>query len=467
MFKQAHSIFFTPQDRHPSRWRPAYGAIQLGFLAGAFGLLGRDLLILFTVDDWWLIIATELAFAIVIALGCLIHTFGYASTGLVLACIGGVGSATGFIILTGWQTAFYLWYVNLAVLILAVPLRFWFKWLIALCFIGIYCLIYILFSEHTSILDVPRLTVQILALSNIFGALLILGLPVVIYSGQLESQKQLATTAKLELDEKHQDLISSLNYAARMQRTILTSEEAVKDVFPGSYIFWRPQHIVGGDAYFLRRRISGKGAMFGVYDCTGHGVPGAFMTLLAERALDAGVEASRHKRKNPNRAGEILSHVDDFIRTVVNADSLTSSNDGMDAFLLDFRPGEKSYYASANFNVFVQTVRGFIELESDEVSIGYRLETGETSPSFRTLPLDLSQAISLVIVSDGILDQKGGAKGLSLGRRRLKNLLEKALTEDTGSEVLDGDHLMRAIHEYQGNEEQRDDMTLIVLSLRG
>ena len=112
-------------------------------------------------------------------------------------------------------------------------------------------------------------------------------------------------------------------------------------------------------------------------------------------------------------------------------------------------------------------LRGFKELESDEVSIGYRLESGETSPSFRTLPLDLSQAISLVIVSDGILDQKGGAKGLSLGRRRLKSLLEKAVTEDTGLKVLDGDHLMRAIHEYQGNEEQRDDMTLIVLSLRG
>ena len=82
--------------------QPAYVAIQLGFLAGAFGLLGRGLLILLTVYDWWLIIATELAFAIVIAMGCFIHTIGYASTGLVLACIGGVGSATGFIILTGW-----------------------------------------------------------------------------------------------------------------------------------------------------------------------------------------------------------------------------------------------------------------------------------------------------------------------------------------------------------------------------
>ena len=81
--------------------------------------------------------------------------------------------------------------------------------------------------------------------------------------------------------------------------------------------------------------------------------------------------------------------------------------------------------------------------------------------------MDLSQAISLVIVSDGILDQKGGAKGLSLGRRRLKNHLEQAVTEDTGSEVLGGDYLMRTIHAYQGDEEQRDDMTLIVLPFRG
>ena len=90
---------------------------------------------------------------------------------------------------------------------------------------------------------------QTLALSNIFGALLILDLPVVFYSGQLERQKQLATAAKTELDEKHLDLISSLNYAARIQRMMLTSEEAVQDVFPSSYIFWRPQNIVSGDAF--------------------------------------------------------------------------------------------------------------------------------------------------------------------------------------------------------------------------
>ncbi len=284
-------------------------------------------------------------------------------------------------------------------------------------------------------------------------------------ANQLERQKKLANDAKAELEEKHRNLISSLNYAARIQRTILPSEDDVDQVFPGSFIFWRPQNIVGGDAYFMRRPASGGGAMFGVYDCTGHGVPGAFMTLLAERALDAGVEASKSRDDGQARAGAILSHVDEFIRAEVNSDTRSSSNDGMDAFLLDFRPGGSSYYAAANFKVFVQTGGDFTELDSDESSIGYRTEAGEAAPTFQTRPIDLSQASSLVIVSDGILDQKGGAKGLSLGRRRLRALLEESLAGDDAAPRLDSDRLMLAIEDYRGDEEQRDDMTLIVLSL--
>ena len=284
-------------------------------------------------------------------------------------------------------------------------------------------------------------------------------------ANQLERQKQVANEAKIELEEKHRNLISSLNYAARIQQTILPTDDAVKHVFPGSYIFWRPQFIVGGDAYFMRQPPAEEGAVFGVYDCTGHGVPGAFMTLLAERALDAGVEASGSEGNRQNRAGEILAYVDEFIRAEVNASDGTTSNDGMDAFLLDYRPGGNSFYASANFKVFAQIDSDFIELESDESSIGYRMEPGEERSEFKTRTLDLSDTESLVIVSDGILDQKGGAKGLSLGRRRLLNLLEGAIIKDSSPRRLDGAHLMSSIEDYQGDEEQRDDMTLIVLSL--
>ena len=82
--------------------------MQLGFLAGAIGLLGRDLLIFLTVDDWAPIIAMELAFGMVISVGFFLHTAGFASSGVILACVGGIGSATAFIMMIGWSTAFYL-----------------------------------------------------------------------------------------------------------------------------------------------------------------------------------------------------------------------------------------------------------------------------------------------------------------------------------------------------------------------
>ena len=93
------------------------------------------------------------------------------------------------------------------------------------------------------------------------------------------------------------------------------------------------------------------------------------------------------------------------------------------------------------------------------------MEPGEDKSVFKTNALDLSVTKSLVIVSDGILDQKGGAKGLSLGRRRLLQLLQDTMVKDNGLPRLDGARLMAAIEGYQGDEEQRDDMTLIVLSL--
>ena len=128
-------------------------------------------------------------------------------------------------------------------------------------------------------------------------------------ANQLERQKQVANEAKIELEEKHRNLISSLNYAARIQQTILPTDNAVQNVFPGSYIFWRPQFIVGGDAYFMRRPSSGAGAVFGVYDCTGHGVPGAFLSIIARSHLDKAIDADTYQS-----AGDYLSSVNELLK---------------------------------------------------------------------------------------------------------------------------------------------------------
>ena len=116
-------LLSVPQPRHPKEWRPAFLAMQLGFIAGGFALLGRDLLIFLSVENWVPIIGWELLFASIIGGGFILHTIGFAATGVLIACVAGLASATCFIVLTGWATSFYLWYVNLTVLILAVPIR--------------------------------------------------------------------------------------------------------------------------------------------------------------------------------------------------------------------------------------------------------------------------------------------------------------------------------------------------------
>ena len=189
MIKIINKLIFSPTSRYPENWKPAYVAMQLGFIAGGFGLLGRDLLIIMTVEAWNVIIFSELFFASFIALGFLLHTLGFAQWGIIVSCIAGIGSGTAFNFLIGWSTFFHRWYINLAILIIAVPLKIWLKLSLALSFIGIYCLFYLLFSESKPIYEIPSITENILGLSNIFGSLLVLGMPMGMYSLYLEKER--------------------------------------------------------------------------------------------------------------------------------------------------------------------------------------------------------------------------------------------------------------------------------------
>tara|TARA_B100001540_G_C15757374_1_gene620011 strand:+ start:253 stop:1431 length:1179 start_codon:yes stop_codon:yes gene_type:complete len=183
------NLIFTPSPRYPENWKPAYLAMQLGFIAGGFGLLGRDLIIITTVENWNIIILSELFFAIFIGLGFLLHTLGFAQLGIILSCIAGIGSASSFNFLIGWSTFFHLWYINLAILIIAVPIKLKIKLGLALAFIGVYCLMFIFFSDIKPLYEISSITENILGLSNIFGSLLVLGMPMGMYSLYLEQER--------------------------------------------------------------------------------------------------------------------------------------------------------------------------------------------------------------------------------------------------------------------------------------
>ena len=122
-------------------------------------------------------------------MGFFLHTLGFAQLGVVISCIAGICSSTAFNFLLGWSTFFHLWYINLAILIIAVPLKIGFKSSLALIFVGIYCTMFLFLSDNKPLYEIPSITEKILGLSNIFGSLLVLGLPMGMYSLYLEQER--------------------------------------------------------------------------------------------------------------------------------------------------------------------------------------------------------------------------------------------------------------------------------------
>ena len=183
------NILSVPPLRYPEKWKPAFLAMQLGFIAGGVGLIGRDFLFYLTIQNWEPLVLSELFFASFIAFGFILHTLGFAKFGVILSCIAGVGSATAFIFLIGWNSFFHLWYINLAILIIAVPLDIRLKAFLALVFISIYSYMFIFFSEMEPLYKINDLTESIIGVSNIVGSLLVLGLPMGMYSIFLEQER--------------------------------------------------------------------------------------------------------------------------------------------------------------------------------------------------------------------------------------------------------------------------------------
>ena len=183
------NILSVPPLRYPEKWKPAFLAMQLGFIAGGIGLLGRDLLFYLTVQNWEPLVLSELFFSSFITIGFILHTLGFAKFGVILSCVAGVGSATAFIFMIGWNSFFHLWYINLAILIIAVPLNIRLKVFLALVFISIYSYMFISFSEMEPLYKINDFTESIIGVSNIVGSLLVLGLPMGMYSIFLEQER--------------------------------------------------------------------------------------------------------------------------------------------------------------------------------------------------------------------------------------------------------------------------------------
>ncbi len=259
-------------------------------------------------------------------------------------------------------------------------------------------------------------------------------------------QKVEIEVQKEKVDELYKDLTDSINYAKRLQQAILPSQELINEAFPESFVLFRPKSIVSGDFYWFTKL--GSKYLFSVVDCTGHGVPGAFMSLLAHNAINQAVKSYTCPAEIMNEVNRIA-----FETMHRNSGEGTRIRDGMDMCFCVIDSDKMTLEFSGAYNPVYLVRKGeLIQIDADKMAIG-SFKPGEKLFSKKSIKLDANDA--LYLFSDGYADQFGGERGKKFMKRRFKNFILKIAELPM---YVQQKELYSNFIDWQGREEQVDDI---------
>ena len=236
---------------------------------------------------------------------------------------------------------------------------------------------------------------------------------------QLDERTREVVQQKEEIEVKNRDITDSLNYAQRIQASILPPIKKLHEAFTGSFVFYQPRDIVSGDFYWYEQ-VDEDRFIIVCADSTGHGVPGAFMsmigtTLIKDICLRAGI----------TRPSQVLTTLDEEVREALNQNVETSgSNDGMDIIVaeVDMR-SYKITISSAMRPVIIYSGSEQIYVKGSRSSVGGQLDDDRVEKDFIDQEFQLKKGDIVYMFSDGYPDQFGGPLGRKFKMVRLKNLL--------------------------------------------
>jgi len=272
------------------------------------------------------------------------------------------------------------------------------------------------------------------------------GIAIAYFTAKLRKQKEESEGQKEQLNLLYRDLTDSINYAQRLQNTILPNIGSVRQIFNKSFVFYMPKAVVSGDFYWFKN-IGGK-KLFAAADCTGHGVPGAFMSLVGHNFLN-------HVTKVFLDPAQILNNVN-RLGTEVLRNNNTGVRDGMDIALCAIDEKElKLEYCGANIPIYVVRNSEIIELSPTKRSIG---TFGEKGDSFETQKFQLEINDMVYACSDGYADQFGELSNKKFMRKRFKEMLTTISTMEIDSQEKT---LLETFNVWKGSMEQTDDLLVI------
>ncbi len=279
------------------------------------------------------------------------------------------------------------------------------------------------------------------------------------YTQNLEEKVQVRTDELRQsnrlLEQSNRVVMDSIHYALLIQTALLAKPSDMQASFAESFAFWRPRDVVGGDYYTLYTDGQG-GFLLALADCTGHGVPGAFMSMASKALLDRAV-AARGFEDPAGLLAELHATLQDLLRQ-----EEPGSHNGLDMALLRGQRGSSRIcYAGARIPLWLHPPEGPIEVvKPDKVSLGYSRTEREVKLTNREF--ELAPGTRVYLSSDGLLDQPGGEKGFGLGQRRLQEAFVRWENEPLKQM---NEHLANLIQDYTGPHWQRDDITLVGFTL--
>ncbi|NLI23871.1 MAG: SpoIIE family protein phosphatase [Bacteroidales bacterium] len=272
---------------------------------------------------------------------------------------------------------------------------------------------------------------------------------------EIERQRDIATQQRDQIALQKKEITDSIHYASRIQSAIIPSRETVLSVLPEHFILFMPRDIVSGDFYWVTKHDNR--IVIAATDCTGHGVPGAFMSMLGVTLLNEIVN-----KEDTFQASLILDKLRENVKiTLSQTGKEDEAKDGMDiALCVADTQNHTMQFAGANNPLYIIREGELIEYKGDNMPIG--IHAGEERP-FTNHIIDVKPGDRFYIFSDGFADQFGGPEGSKFKAKPFKRLLQQI-----HSYPMEKQHelLLDAFLQWKGNLDQVDDVLVIGFCLK-
>lgn len=278
---------------------------------------------------------------------------------------------------------------------------------------------------------------------------------------QILEQKVIERTAEIqqqksEIEQKNEEILSSIRYAERIQKNVLPSESDLSKLFADHFVIYQPKDIVSGDFYWAgKSKLNGvvgpphEVLLMAVGDCTGHGVPGAMVSVLGSNLLRETV--LQNPEEPPHR---LLEKLDERLQLAVNGTSHEYASDGMDLGLWTLQTDTNELkFAGANCNVSIRRGNTWIDLSGTRRPLGMRDQYAQKP--FEMSAVTVQNGDIIYSWTDGVTDQFGGEQGKKLKTKGVKTVLESIAHLSLAEQKK---YLLSFLSEWRGELEQTDDI---------